>query len=245
MTWNTVKEGAVFSASVVVLLGAVAVVYELAVNRSLDNLLGFLHGALGSPQSPIRVVGGSIKLAASGWGTLTTSCGAFSSTSFMGQNIRNCIISNASVDFSTLSLAGAGLFAANGNQTATKTPAGTSWIGLDSTWTIVAYARGTSNAKGIDICVTSVSGTKGKIAIAAFDNTNANSMTAAQLFSEEVEQGDATVFGYHDPTYKATHADANTPSTLLEYMGQLSVTIGGQPNNYNCYEGLCQIYIGN
>jgi hypothetical protein len=248
MDWNTMKGRAALSASVVVLLGAVFVVYQFAAKHifgaSLDltKFFGIVieprEGVRSAgPQSPIRVVGGSIKLKATGgWGQPMNQCGAFSG--FSGQTITNCIFSTASVDFSAFTLIGVN-----------QTPGSLTWTpvpetGLGANWTIIAYARGLVNnslyQRGVDICVSDGSscGTGNLIAIAAFDNQPTGNMPAS-IVGEPVETGDSTLYGYHDPSYNGQ------PTNLLEYMGLVTVTIGGTPTNYNCIEGICQIYIGN
>src|SRR5579862_3353736 len=193
MDWKPVREGVVFASSLVVLAAAAVVLYQNIVR----------HGAAASPQSPIRVVGGSIKLKATGgWGPPTTSCGAFSSfnTAALPQTIQNCIFSTDAVHFSTLSLIGVN-----------QTPGSLAWTpvnktGVDANWTIIAYARGLVNNKplqrGVDICV--IVGTacasspqpgnaSYPIGIASFDNSPSVPNGPATIVGQPVETGgDAT-----------------------------------------------------
>ena len=239
MDWKPVREGVVFASSLVVLAAAAVVLYQNIVH----------HGAAASPQSPIRVVGGSIKLKATGgWGPPTASCGAFSSfnTPALPQTIQNCVFSTDAVDFSTLSLMGVNL-----------TPGSLAWSPVNKTpganWTIIAYARGLVNNKplqrGVDICVivgtacasSPNPGNKSyPIGIASFDNSPSVANGPARIVGQPVETGgDATLYGYRDPSYTGQPAD------LIEYMGRVTYTEGGMSINCNCIEGICHIYVGN
>jgi hypothetical protein len=271
MDWNTTKGRTALSASLVVLLGAVLVIYQFAAKHiwgaSLDLTkflgidIGQAEGVRGAgPQSPIRVVGGSIKLkvlGTTGWTSTMNQmqCAAAFRVPFntapMSQTITSCIVSPAGVDFSSLTLAGVNM------TTTSQTWTTVGMTGLGADWTLTAYARGTGvspPSKGVDICVF-VSGAcvppggsaanPSPIAIASFDNTSGTT-SLATLKGEGVESSsDTTLFGYHDPNYNPAAASPGTAATLLQYMGQLTVTTGGIPTNYNCFEGFCQMFIGN
>jgi hypothetical protein len=92
--------------------------------------------------------------------------------------------------------------------------------------------------KGVDICLSE--GTKcgkgSQITVAAFDNTKTNSTS---LNADPADSGTATLFRYHDSKYDGTAANP------LESISQITVTVGGVLNTYNCTDGACRIYIGN
>jgi hypothetical protein len=259
MDWITVQRRVAFAASLVVLAGGASVVYQFTASHffakplDLGKLLGFVIGSSGSrgsgPQSPVRIVGGSIKLKenGNGWTSALKKAQCAAEFSSFGHTIQSCIASNSldAVDFSGLMLTGVSLWQGPPPST---TPASTSWLGLDQTWTITAFARGSNNMRGVDICVSdgtncgAAATAPHQIAIAAFDNTN----MGISLEAEHVEnQSDETTFRYRDPNSDPSGADTTKPKTLLEHMGQIVVTVGGTPNSYDCTDGACQIYIGN
>jgi hypothetical protein len=240
MDWATMHRRAAFSATLVLSAGAGFIACQSTVNnlwgqpqRSSANAIARPDIRSPGPQSPVRVVGGSIKLKATDGWTKMPSCAGF------GNNFTSCIVSKA-VKTSSLTLVGVNVV-----------PLTTTWMtvgatGLGVNWTVTAYARGTNNTKGIVICVSDgkncgASATKPTlIAIGAFDPTN-----MATLANESVETSDPTLWGYHDPNFASSSgASPGTATTLLEYMGKITVTIDAISTDYNCIEGLCQIYIG-
>jgi hypothetical protein len=258
-TWDKVQRRTVFSASLVVLVGTVlggaTVVYQFTAKRSGPGLANSdvvkdffedVYGKSAGPQSPIRVVGGSIKLkAAGGWKTKIakdTCLSIFDGNkipAFKGHVIQDCIYSVVDVTASgvtSLSLAGVDL-----PDGATTTASG--WLGLGTNWTVTAFAKGNpdgdvkTNLRGVDICMSN--GTLGltgtKIAIAVFDNSKT---PATSLAPDPSDSGNTTLFRYHDANYDGK------PDNPFESMGQINVTVGSL-NTYICTDGACQIFIGN
>ena len=266
MDWATLQRRATFSASAVVLLAGAFVVYQFIAARvgvkpfDLTQRFGFTiedsRHRVASPQSPVRVVGGSIRLLApkGGWATTMNAMDCANAfAGFSAQKIQSCIVSADSVDFSSISLTAVGSWPPPPPAIITET-----WTSLGANWTITAFTRGTSNAKGVDICVIINSVcftgngdpgvTTAPIAIAVFDNSQSSSLAA--LTPETIESADTVgnrvrLWGYHDPNYQGAPANVNVASSLLQLMGQITVTVGGSPNNFTCFEGLCQIDIGN
>jgi len=249
MDWTTLQRRATFSASAVVLLGGAFVVYQFIAARvgakpfDLTQRFGFTiadsRHRVASPQSPVRVVGGSIKLkeADNGWVTTwskQTCATAFHS--FTGHIIQSCVVSADMYDYSSVGL-----------EFVDVALAPTS--GLDATWKITALARGVHEIRGVDICVIYNSacvtapgsgvGTQSQIAIASFDNTPYNAVTRPLPSTLISEQVDTSFYRYHDPDYKGE------PNNQLEYMGLITVTVSGMPYYSRCFDGLCRIDIGN
>src|SRR5579862_6584842 len=139
MDWNTMKGRAAFSATLLFSVSAVFVVYQFTATHlwgqpkqspakagALPNIL------VPGPQSPVRIVGGSIKLienkSSAGWNAVPSPCMAFTNAAaFSGQTIRNCIVSADTIDYSSIGLTGVN---------ATPDP---SWTMQDATWTITAF----------------------------------------------------------------------------------------------------------
>jgi len=241
MDWNTMKGRAAFSATLLFSVSAVFVVYQFTATHlwgqpkqspakagALPNIL------VPGPQSPVRIVGGSIKLienkSSAGWNAMPSPCMAFTNAAaFSGQTIRNCIVSADTIDYSSIGLTGVN---------ATPDP---SWTMQDATWTITAFTRGAHEPRGVDICVSDgMNCGKGSlIAIAAFDDTPFNIFTRWNPSQLSPEPIDTNLYRYHDPDYNGKI------SNLLEYMGQITVTLSSGSSSYTCINGICQIYIGN
>lgn len=218
-----------------VLVGASLVVYQHT-KKHEDYGIAFqdLLGIPGRPmptQSPVRVVGGSMKFRTTGSWTFQGQCPV---TGFQHNTIQSCLLSPSINDLSALSLDGVSL-AAN-----PVTPVATSWLGLDTTWSMTIFARAANGsvatAKGVDVCVTNgtTCGVGNRIAIGNFD---ANTSLAPEMApTGETE----TIYRYSDASYNGA------PSNFLEHIGRISFKVNSATaaNTYKCPNGICQISIG-
>lgn len=229
---ESLQEWLLFLASLVVLVAAGVVIYQLTKHGgdysvTVQDLLG-IPGRPTPTQSPVRIVGGSMKLRTTGSWTIKNPC----PTGFQ-HTVQTCVLSGP-IDFSAASLDGVRLAADS------TTPAATSWLGLDKTWAMTVFARAQdgsiATAKGVDVCVSDGTkcGTGSYIAVATFD--------ASTGLVKEVpnDVGSEIIFRYKDIGYDGK------PGNFLEHIGKISfkVNSGATANTYTCPIGICQISIG-
>lgn len=230
---TSLQEWLVFLASLVVLAAAGLGIYQRTAKPAGNNL-DRVQGVSGtrSPflprQSPVRIVGGSMKLRTTVALTINTPCGI---TGFAHAS-RSCAVSVPHTDISVVSLEGVVL--ANDS----TIPAATSWLGLDATWAMTVFARKQGGVidttKGVDVCVTdgTTCGTGTLIAVSTFD--------AATALITEALSGEETIVRYNDTNYNGKSGN------FLEHIGKISfkVNSAATANTYKCPAGNCQISIG-
>jgi hypothetical protein len=189
------------------------------------------------PQSPVRVVGGSIKLRASaGW----NNCAAAAPP---------CVVTATPVATSALYLDGIGLPVGNSSEEPTG------WIGAGNfAWTVKVWARGVDKTKkgkgGISICTSDNTGVCASgaapgqyIAISTMGSSNGSASDTIGLTLEAMDTNAGLGYRYFDT--------AATSQNFYEYIHSIeiqnvdSVTANGTSTYaYKCPDGACDIYIG-
>jgi len=177
-----------------------------------------------SKQSPVRIVGGSMKIrGVADWSTCTGSP-------------TNCILLGG-IDTTTVSLDG---------QLSSGTTEETGWIGMTKNWTIQVWGRDPKNhmnqgAGSIQICPSNSSGVCGAPGAPTYVTVRTISSSGSNPFqiipdSPDTHQG----FRYYDPAWIPTDLEAN----YVEDIFSIQVVLGGVTHKYSCSDGACNIYIG-
>jgi hypothetical protein len=182
------------------------------------------------PQSPVRIVGGSIKLRASdGWNACQSSS-------------TPCIVSAKGVNTAYLAI--------EGGDSANAEP--TAWVNVSSSynWTIKVWARDIKYQKkkgtgGIQICTSDLSGacaaagTRGAyVTITTIGKSQGNG-ASLDLFPETPDSN--TGYRYADSAVQKGNFVESIHSAELDNVDSISAST---PYTYTCDDGACNIYIG-
>ena len=207
-------------ASVLAIAASGLVTYDTLAVKSLSQIVSSNLTMMGSPgqQSPVRVVGGSIKpFAAVGWTP------ADSMT----------IISAKPVDATTLAIDADPEPSHPGEEPE-------AWLGVSSAWQITLHLHDGANT--IKICP--VASTTSTACIAATSSVylmvQITGMNASFLNDTSDATGSDSYFSYHD----AAHLPDGT--SFYEHIKKIDISgvDGGGTYNYRCTHGRCNIFIG-
>jgi hypothetical protein len=222
------------TASGLVLLAAGVIVFDLFAKHKFlpTDVLIVYEGPKGSagPQSPIRVVGGSISpLAKSGW----TPCGNDTNGHV------TCLVSADSVDTTALS-------------TDADLPTGHSeepvaWLGSNYPWTVSVFSWNGANAYGIKICPSATNVTPSSCVSSAKTGTSILLQiigSGPYFVSDSPDTNDNTYFLYYDPQATISNYYEHIKNIQIAKIDADTNGSSGTVYTYRCTNGRCNIYIG-